>query len=429
MHSKVSLCLAAAVALLSSVANAHMKLKSPVPLNPDSLDNSPLNADGSNFPCKNTGVAGFYDFAKNTVNKAAIGQPQTLSFIGSAVHGGGSCQISLTTDPNPTNATKWMVIHSIEGGCPAKNVAGNLPENANGDDPDTYQFTIPDGIAPGNYIMSWSWFNKIGNLEMYQNCAAYTVTAGSKKRGIQQRKANSRALVKRTDFPDMFVANVGPSGNNCATDHSNGGSDVIFPNPGTSVDKFGDPSALKPPVGNCKKGSVSAPASGISGASGSGSSSNGSSGGASASAAAPAATSAAAGGESATGGVFNQPATFTSSVVATPIPSSTPAAAPSAAPPAASPPASPLAGGANSSGTTSSAGALSGACTQEGMWNCIGGSSFQRCASGAWSPATPMASGTTCTGGQSMDMAIAKRDIRNSAAHLRRHKARMAGGF
>jgi hypothetical protein len=65
---------------------------------------------------------------------------------------------------------------------------------------------------------------------------------------------------------------------------------------------------------------------------------------------------------------------------------------------------------------------LAGACTPEGMWNCIGGSSFQQCASGSWSASQPVAAGTTCQAGQHMDLGIAsakpKRAIRFSDEHV-----------
>ena len=53
-------------------------------------------------------------------------------------------------------------------------------------------------------------------------------------------------------------------------------------------------------------------------------------------------------------------------------------------------------------------GALSGECDTEGIFNCIDGASFQQCASGGqWSLATPMAAGSTCTPGQSEDLGVA----------------------
>jgi len=53
---------------------------------------------------------------------------------------------------------------------------------------------------------------------------------------------------------------------------------------------------------------------------------------------------------------------------------------------------------------TSSVGAVTAgtACTSEGLWNCIGGSSFQQCASGTWSTVQNLAAGMQCTEGQSM---------------------------
>ena len=135
-------------AMAFTTASAHMIMNTPVPYG--SPNNSPLDASGSNFPCKATSNSG----AK--VNQMAIGAPQPLKFTGSAVHGGGSCQISLTKDSPATKSSKWMVIHSIEGGCPAKNQQGNLPGDNPGElDPSTYSFTIPDGIAPGAYTLAW----------------------------------------------------------------------------------------------------------------------------------------------------------------------------------------------------------------------------------------------------------------------------------
>lgn len=53
-------------------------------------------------------------------------------------------------------------------------------------------------------------------------------------------------------------------------------------------------------------------------------------------------------------------------------------------------------------------GGETGPCTIEGIFNCIGGSNFQRCASGVWSVVQQMAAGTTCQEGQSQGLAIAQ---------------------
>lgn len=40
-------------------------------------------------------------------------------------------------------------------------------------------------------------------------------------------------------------------------------------------------------------------------------------------------------------------------------------------------------------------------CENAGQYNCVGGTQFQRCAAGTWSPLTPTAPGTTCEPGVS----------------------------
>jgi hypothetical protein len=367
-----------------------MIVKTPVPYGRSSLTNSPLDGSGSDFPCKQR--PGVYD-AEGASNVMAIGEPQTLSFTGSAVHGGGSCQISLSTDLQPTKGSKWMVIKSIEGGCPSS-AAGNLKEDANGSGADTFQYTIPEGIAPGDYTIAWTWMNKIGNREFYMNCGPATVTAAKKKR------YNPNPIVRRqSQFPDLFVANL-VSVNSCKTPE---GSDYIYPNPGDVVQSAGT-------------GPYTALACGAAGGSGP--------------AAQPTQTGAAAGGTGAPAVASSAPtaaATNGSGTPATPpisagvFASGAASAAPSIAtvqpgePAATSAPAAPASTGGTSSSSSSSSSSsgsqtAGAACSDEGAWACAAdNSSFQRCASGTWTVpmAVPQGMSAVCDGASGFSM-IAK---------------------
>ena len=74
----------------------------------------------------------------------------------------------LTTDAEPTKSSKFRVIHSIQGGCPAEQKHGNLDgDDATLPDPFTYNYPIPSDIPAGNYTLAWSWMNRIGNRELY----------------------------------------------------------------------------------------------------------------------------------------------------------------------------------------------------------------------------------------------------------------------
>lgn len=365
------------IAGLASAASAHMLMANPVPYGLSNLNNSPLAADGSDFPCKlrdNT-----YDL-QGASNVYAQGSTQKLSFKGTAVHGGGSCQISITTDLEPTKNSVFKVIKSIEGGCPAKNQAGNMGDDANAVDPYTYEYTIPKELAAGNYTIAWSWFNKVGNREMYMNCAPLTVTGSS---------GSESAL---DSLPDMFIANIG---NGCTVPSD---QDVLFPDPGDDVDKFnGSTDAFLAPSGTgCQAAAT------------------GGSGDATTTQAAAPTTTAAAGSTSAAvatsasapGGIF---ITVSDTPATTEAPAATTAAPVVSSPVASEAPAATTTTPSSGSGD-SSAYAVGTACTDEGEWNCIGGTSFQRCASGAWTEVQELSSGVSCTPGQSSDLAmVAKR--------------------
>ncbi|CAM1508209.1 Fc.00g050570.m01.CDS01 [Cosmosporella sp. VM-42] len=396
-----------AFAGLATIASAHMMMSSPAPYGKSTLDNSPLFPDGSDFPCKMRAGAFETEGASNVFEQ---GSKQQLAFVGTAVHGGGSCQVSITTDLEPTKNSVWKVIKSIEGGCPAQDQAGNMGDNANAEDPYKYDYTIPKELAAGNYTLAWTWFNKVGNREMYMNCAPLTVTGS----GGSEDTLNS--------LPDMFVANVGED---CGTKPD---TDLQFPSPGQDVDKLnGATDAFSPPTGNaCKAGSggsqpaptsavaTSAAAPETTTAPSGGNSDNGNNGGdnsipggvfitvsdapaptepaATQPASEPAAT------QPASEPAVTQPATTMVPVVSTPVVSEAPVAT-SAAP-------VPSDGSGSGSGDSSSGFAAGTACTTEGEWNCIGGSMFQRCASGAWSASMPLSQGVTCTPGQSTDISM-----------------------
>ncbi|KAF2681316.1 lytic polysaccharide monooxygenase [Lentithecium fluviatile CBS 122367] len=215
--------IAATTAFLAA-ASAHMVIQSPVPYSLDKLDNSPISK--AQFPCKVQN-----GFTVSTMNTMAVGETQKLEFKGSAVHGGGSCQLSVTLDTEPTANSVFKVIKSIEGGCPGV------------DGPKSYEFTLPDSIPNGKASFAWSWFAKLsGQPEMYMNCAPIEVTGGASDDSAFQQ------------LPDMFVANLDDT---CKSPTNKA---VKFPNPGTELEDGGTGDLDAPTGSGCGSTGSSPPA-------------------------------------------------------------------------------------------------------------------------------------------------------------------------
>ena len=233
MSSIHTLLLAACVI---PVISAHMVMVKP-PIFGE-VSNAPLvnvaenPGHAPNYPCKATSPS-YYDWSKST----SIGQGESYSvqFKGQAVHGGGSCQFSLSKDKQPTAKSEFKVIHSIQGGCPMRNEAGNAGNDANAIDPDEYAFTMNPKIEPGEYTFAWTWFNKMGNREMYMNCAPIRVTASSggstssadpkTKRGVDYQEWDQ--------LPNMMVAN-NAAAPGCETNQLDWS--IMYPDPGSDVE-------------------------------------------------------------------------------------------------------------------------------------------------------------------------------------------------
>jgi hypothetical protein len=182
----------------AATVHGHIAMTNPVPYGKP--DTSPLNPSGSNYPCKTDN-----GFSFSNATTMAVGSPQTLSFTGTAVHNGGSCQLSVTPGYTPTTNSDFKVIYSILGSCPGTGGTTNQ-----------YQFSIPADVPNGQYSLAWTWYNQIGNREIYMNCAPITVT------GSAGTPASLSAL------PDLAIYNI-PSKNTCGTLET---FDVAFPDPG-----------------------------------------------------------------------------------------------------------------------------------------------------------------------------------------------------
>jgi len=244
MHRSIFSTFTTLSALFATAVNAHMAIQVPQPI-PGSDSKSPLDPSGSNFPCQGADLSG------GSVTQMSAGSSQPLQFnlgqgANTAVHGGGSCQISLgysTDAASLKNPSNWKVIHSFVGGCPTEamgnldtavpcsSTAGTACVNQN------FTFTVPSEVQNGNAILAWTWFNNVGNREMYMNCAKVSISGGSNQ---------------MNNLPALFTANIG---NGCATTED---FNTDFPNPGQYVTKSNLNYPLKAPTGTCQTGSGSA---------------------------------------------------------------------------------------------------------------------------------------------------------------------------
>ncbi len=231
MHFSASII--AIILDLTAISRAHMEMVEPAPLrsrhnkhaNGD-IDYdmiSPLDASGSNFPCK--GALNLIGTEQgSSVAHYVAGQEYKITIDGRAFHGGGSCQVSLSFD----KGSSWTVIHSYVGNCPS------------GTGKTSYPFTIPTDAPAGEALFAWSWFNKIGNREMYMNCAAVTIKGSKSVKRLTSVPMSGR--------PKMFVANVG---NGCSTLEN---KDLLFPDAGPDASMSSQNTAS--PLGElCARGS------------------------------------------------------------------------------------------------------------------------------------------------------------------------------
>jgi len=425
---------AAFAASLFASANAHFFIKSPSPI-PGSGIKDPLDPSGSNFPCH--GV----DVSQGSVTPLTAGASQQIEYelgggANTAVHGGGSCQISVTYETDPAklkDPSNWKVLQSFIGGCPT-NAKGNLvkAEMCNGSNApecvNALSFNVPQEVQDGNAILAWTWFNNVGNREMYMNCAKVSISGGSGNIG---------------SLPSMAVANLA-SINSCTTSEN---FNVDFPDPGkyvTTESPLNYPTKLMAGSG-CGSGSGSgggstvpaAPVGNTPSNGGSGSTpSNGGSGttpaqptttandGQSTQAPNPGTSNPGAGsgnpgagsGKPPSGGIFapgagGAPTTLITSAV--PVATSAPSTGGSA--PAAPPPTGGSTGG-STGGYQGQCGAGQVTCTASGFY-CISATQFGMC---NWGCATPqdMSAGTECSAGVVKAIALPPQRRRRSARHL-----------
>lgn len=395
MFSSTATMVLVALAILNPV-QAHLKITSPVPYGAASLDNSPLSGL-TDFPCKQLNRQDVYGVT--TMNHMAVGEQQTLSFAGSASHGGGTCQLAISLDKQPTASSIWKIIQVYEGGCPTTD-SGNGGTN-------NFTYSVPKGFPNGEATFAWVWYNKVGNREIYMNCAPITVSGGSDSKDTYN------------SFPDLYVINLPTS--ECSSVE---GTDQKIPFPGAFVQTLQSMSIATATGPSCAA-SAAAQTKGVSGYKSAGS--------APASSMAQPTSVAGSSSSSAAPGAYSAPTSASAAAPSSTLPAAASSEASSAAAPVESssaaasyPTMTPSSGagvygGATTGVTSAAAPANTGSSsspevTGEGVFVCHGPNEFGQFANGVlvggW---RPMAAGTTCQNNQ-----IVKRsEFRH--AHVRRH--------
>ncbi|THY30421.1 hypothetical protein D6D01_03217 [Aureobasidium pullulans] len=217
------------LAQLPFLVECHLKLNKPVPYSKSTLQLDPLKnalpgTEQSDFPCQSKRIGGADPFIVDQENELIAGEPQVMTFDGSASHGGGSCQLSVALDRRPTAESKFKTIASWIGGCPIDNANGGT---------NPWNYTIPPEVPNGQATLAWSWVSKLsGQPEFYMNCAPITVSGGAED------------TTEFDQLEDMFRVNLPSS--QCGSQLS---SNLEIPNPGKYVTTF-DRQALAPPTGS-----------------------------------------------------------------------------------------------------------------------------------------------------------------------------------
>ncbi|KAJ1732971.1 hypothetical protein LPJ72_003115 [Coemansia sp. Benny D160-2] len=156
------------IAALAASVSAHMAMLSPCPRY-SSKGKCPALPSGQQLDYSMTSPLGTNDpLCKHTVpyptpcETWTAGQSVTVTFEGSATHGGGHCQWSISYDGGKT----FVVLHQELGHCFS---TGN-----------SYTFSLPSDLpSSSKAVFAWSWVNAIGNREFYMNCADVAITGGS----------------------------------------------------------------------------------------------------------------------------------------------------------------------------------------------------------------------------------------------------------
>ena len=203
---------AVAAVAFAGLTRSHMIMQHPVPYGKATLDTSPIDANGDNYPCKQR--SGVYDITQ--MNNMAVGEPQLLEFEGSASHDGGTCQMAVTLDKEPTKDSQFKIIQVFEGGCPTSGSSGAQP----------FTFVIPKDFPNGQATLAWVWYNKVGNREMYMNCAPITVTGGSDGQDYYNSLPNLYIINMPTDGTDVV---------SCTSSYQGLQNSVTIPNPGQFI--------------------------------------------------------------------------------------------------------------------------------------------------------------------------------------------------
>jgi hypothetical protein len=132
------------------LTHAHMQMMNPSPFRDPHANRpnepkdynilQPLRPDGSDFACKGY----HWNTPWTTVATYEAGGTYHMQLEGSATHGGGSCQLSMSFD----GGVEFKVIKSIEGGCP---------------DQKNYTFKVPEELGKGlkgkkaTGLFAWTW--------------------------------------------------------------------------------------------------------------------------------------------------------------------------------------------------------------------------------------------------------------------------------